>query len=940
MMVHPRWPARVGIHLQSTRRWNSRFFLCVVAAVVLVGLTTQAQADGDSTDPTADANLCHSDSPPYSSFPSPGASIHDSHRMEHQSLSSKDLILPANDDPDGECIELALSADADTDILTHLDTAKVPFEGSGGNENENYGADRDNRGDSGDRADRGDQAIFPSTSLAVPDHITSEAPTLSPSPTPQQDPTNRPHPPIIHPLPPSHSPPYTGKERFNFASYTCAAAVLSSTSTSTGSSAILNENRDAYMLNRCGDGARDPRSVGKAGGKPPLFYVVVELCEDMFLDTLVLANLEFFSSTFRDVRVYHAKRYPPPNNRWDFVAHLRARNARDVQVFRVPGVKTWTRYVRLEVTSRHGFESLCPLTLLRVHGRPMTDDFAEEDGEGAGSAGGPQGVLVLGGQGVQGGRRGSGGDEDDGRSSNSGSASLGSHVEPPSTGLNLMDSIVTPPWPDLEREMDMDFGVVPAMGDGGSGDVGESSAQAGGGKPRPWLSSPYPPRAPRPAAAIGSAAWDSDSPPQLSTDSNGHNPLPDLRRLFDARFKPKTRPSPQGSSSGPSPSTSEDHLEASPISPSPSPSPPSDPPSSPSPDPIHTSSGSGQLQQQGGGQEGYFRSMLKRIAALERNTTMLVGFLEDQTHAMTRWMGETIRQMEDVRDVMDAGWAGVSDRQQSRDAVVDARTTVLSDRLDRLEYLLYVVIAVLTAILTRGVLIDSPSSAPWFSRSSGNVASGARLGGVGDSHLTTSENVVGTAVPTRARETGILDARGGSGNRQHLHLLSSAALTGQEDPLHSPTQPGRKRRRRATSPKQMARFSPVRNVRLASFRTGVFHETIVEEGERGDVEVESVESGVIAMEGEQRDVTPDAGKPERERERVVGDVQDLNTGLRNAERRDEWTVPTISRDEHHEYTGVVGAGVPDTADPELMNVETFDFADSAWTDDLPLTTEQ
>ena len=76
----------------------------------------------------------------------------------------------------------------------------------------------------------------------------------------------------------------TSKERFNYASFDCAATILKTNPKCKSSGSILVENKDSYMLNEC---SMDNK------------FLVVELCENIHVDTVVLANFEFFSSMFR-----------------------------------------------------------------------------------------------------------------------------------------------------------------------------------------------------------------------------------------------------------------------------------------------------------------------------------------------------------------------------------------------------------------------------------------------------------------------------------------------------------------------------------------------------------------------------------------------------------------------------------------------------------------
>ena len=152
----------------------------------------------------------------------------------------------------------------------------------------------------------------------------------------------------------------TCKERFNYASFDCAATIMKTNSESKGSTFVLVENKDSYMLNPC-----------KAKNK----FFIVELCNDILIDTVVLANFEFFSSTFRTFRVSVSNRYPVKADKWRELGTFAARNAREIQPFPIPNAMIYARYLRLEFLTHYGVEYYCPVSLLRVHGKTMFDDW-------------------------------------------------------------------------------------------------------------------------------------------------------------------------------------------------------------------------------------------------------------------------------------------------------------------------------------------------------------------------------------------------------------------------------------------------------------------------------------------------------------------------------------------------------------------------------------
>lgn len=157
----------------------------------------------------------------------------------------------------------------------------------------------------------------------------------------------------------------TCKERFNYASFDCAATVLKTNPECKGSSSVLIENKDSYMLNEC-----------RANNK----FLILELCDDILVDTVVLANYEFFSSIFRTFRVSVSDRYPAKPDQWRELGVYEARNTREVQAFAVGNPLIWARYLRIEFLTHYGNEFYCPVSLIRVHGTTMLEEY-KHDGE-------------------------------------------------------------------------------------------------------------------------------------------------------------------------------------------------------------------------------------------------------------------------------------------------------------------------------------------------------------------------------------------------------------------------------------------------------------------------------------------------------------------------------------------------------------------------------
>lgn len=156
----------------------------------------------------------------------------------------------------------------------------------------------------------------------------------------------------------------TCRERFNYASFDCAATVHKTNPGCKGPTSILLENKDSYMRNKCSQENK---------------HFIVELCEDILVDTVVLANFEFFSSMFRTFRVSVSDRYPAKASGWKDLGTFQARNSRQVQAFLIENPLIWARYLKVELLTHYGNEFYCPVSLLRVHGTTMMEEFRHQE---------------------------------------------------------------------------------------------------------------------------------------------------------------------------------------------------------------------------------------------------------------------------------------------------------------------------------------------------------------------------------------------------------------------------------------------------------------------------------------------------------------------------------------------------------------------------------
>ncbi|KAK0384769.1 hypothetical protein NLU13_7247 [Sarocladium strictum] len=157
----------------------------------------------------------------------------------------------------------------------------------------------------------------------------------------------------------------TCKERFSYSSFDAGATILKTGSGTKNPKALLVENKDSYMLLECG---RENK------------FVIIELSDDILLDTVVVANFEFFSSMIRHFRISVSDRYPVKVDKWTELGTFEARNSRDIQAFLVENPQIWARYVRIEFLTHYGNEYYCPVSLIRIHGTRMLDSWKEADG--------------------------------------------------------------------------------------------------------------------------------------------------------------------------------------------------------------------------------------------------------------------------------------------------------------------------------------------------------------------------------------------------------------------------------------------------------------------------------------------------------------------------------------------------------------------------------
>jgi hypothetical protein len=148
------------------------------------------------------------------------------------------------------------------------------------------------------------------------------------------------------------------KEGFNYASFDCGAVVRTANREAKNPTSVLLNAKDAYFLTPCSSD----------------IFVELELCQDILVKTISLANFEYFSSMFKDFEIFGSSNYPPD---WKALGTFTAKNSRDRQYFSIENPVIWVKYVKLLINSHYGNEYYCPITSIQVYGTSMMEEAKE-----------------------------------------------------------------------------------------------------------------------------------------------------------------------------------------------------------------------------------------------------------------------------------------------------------------------------------------------------------------------------------------------------------------------------------------------------------------------------------------------------------------------------------------------------------------------------------
>lgn len=115
----------------------------------------------------------------------------------------------------------------------------------------------------------------------------------------------------------------------------------------TSANAILMKSQDQYLLTPC------------AAKK----FIEVELCQEILFDSLMIANFEYFSSMFKQFRVFISNHSPPKSDDWQLVGTFLAANIRKEQKFLIPPPHSWSKYISSLILDIYGYNLIRTMAL-------------------------------------------------------------------------------------------------------------------------------------------------------------------------------------------------------------------------------------------------------------------------------------------------------------------------------------------------------------------------------------------------------------------------------------------------------------------------------------------------------------------------------------------------------------------------------------------------
>ena len=152
------------------------------------------------------------------------------------------------------------------------------------------------------------------------------------------------------------------KSRFNYASINCAAQITSSSVNCTNAKAILNPNKDQYAS------FQTPNSHSS--------FLTVQLCQEIQIEQICLANYEFFVGTFEKFQLLVSN---APSHEWIPMGTFELQPTKQLQTFNLlHQASPFCKLIKLVFTpTQRPRNCLFTISTLQVYGKSMLEAYKE-----------------------------------------------------------------------------------------------------------------------------------------------------------------------------------------------------------------------------------------------------------------------------------------------------------------------------------------------------------------------------------------------------------------------------------------------------------------------------------------------------------------------------------------------------------------------------------
>jgi hypothetical protein len=161
---------------------------------------------------------------------------------------------------------------------------------------------------------------------------------------------------------PLHSKKVIAKSKFNYASLECAAQIIACSENCSKAKAILNLNKDQYASFKTFSNQTS--------------FLIVQLCHEIQIEQISLANYEFFSGTFEKFQLFASE---APDQEWIALGEFDLQLSKQLQTFNlIHQTNPFCKYVKLVFTARPK-ERNCLITIstLQVYGKSMIEAYKQ-----------------------------------------------------------------------------------------------------------------------------------------------------------------------------------------------------------------------------------------------------------------------------------------------------------------------------------------------------------------------------------------------------------------------------------------------------------------------------------------------------------------------------------------------------------------------------------